>query len=292
VRFAPSPDNPKLAHESNTAQMARDTRNALLVVDNLSKSFRGVRALQDYRVEIHSGDLLGVIGPNGAGKTTLFNLLTGIVKPSAGRISLRGTDITGQRPESIARQGVARTFQKIRLLPAMTAIQNVRVAVQSQGAASLWRTLLSTPAFHTSEAAITEKSHELLLRVGIAELANERVFSLSYSQQRRLELACALGLAPQLLLLDEPTAGMNPTETDRMIQLVLDLQRELELAIILIEHNMQVIMNTCHHIQALNYGEIIGEGSPDEIRNNQQVIEAYLGHGHRGSDVEAEVQTT
>ena len=237
---------------------------------------------------MREGDLLGVIGPNGAGKTTLFNLLTGIVKPSDGRIVLRETDITNMRPEAIARRGVARTFQKIRLFPALTAIENVRVAVQSQGAASLWQTLLSTPGFSSSERSIVEQAHHLLERVGIGRLAGDSVNSLTYGEQRRLELACALGLAPQLLLLDEPTAGMNPTETDTMINLILDLQQEMQLAIILIEHNMQVIMNTCRHIQALNYGKIIGEGTPDEIRRDEDVIEAYLGHAHRAPDDEAE----
>lgn len=270
--------------------MAHEPTDTLLAVENLSKSFRGVRALQDYRVELREGDLLGVIGPNGAGKTTLFNLLTGIVKPSAGRIMLRDTDITGMRPESIARLRVARTFQKIRLFTSLTALENVRVSVQSQESVSLWRTLLSTPGFTTAERGVTERALALLERVGIAHLANVTVNRLSYSQQRRLELACALGLAPRLLLLDEPTAGMNPTETDTMIKLILDLQQEMRLAIILIEHNMQVIMNTCRHIQALNYGEIIGEGTPSEIRNNEHVIEAYLGHAHREADGDVEVE--
>ena len=275
--------------DSQTAHMAHGPAGTLLTVENLSKSFRGVRALHDYHLELREGDLLGVIGPNGAGKTTLFNLLTGIVKPSAGRILLRESDITGLRPESIARLGVARTFQKIRLFPSLSALENVRVAAQSQESASILGTLLSTRGFAAAEKSVNEAALGLLRRVGIEQLANDSVNSLSYGQQRRLELACALGLAPQLLLLDEPTAGMNPTETDAMIQLILGLQQEMRLAIILIEHNMQVIMHTCRHIQALNYGEIIGEGTPSEIRSNEHVIEAYLGHARRGSDEEPEL---
>ena len=264
--------------------MAHTSNDVLLAVDNLSKSFRGVNALEDYRLELRQGDLLGVIGPNGAGKTTLFNLLTGIVKPSKGQIMLRGHDVTGQKPEVIARERVARTFQKLRLFVSLSALENVRVAVQVREQGSVWRTLLSLPSFTASERSVTGEAHRLLARVGIGDLANKPVSSLSYGEQRRLELACALGLAPQLLLLDEPTAGMNPTETDAMIQLVLSLQDELGLAIVLIEHNMHVIMNTCRHIQALNYGRIIGEGTPAEIRANERVIDAYLGRSHDGLD--------
>lgn len=176
--------------------MAHTSTDALLSIEGLSKSFRGVHALEDYRLQLKEGDLLGVIGPNGAGKTTLFNLLTGIFKPSAGRIVLRGSDITGMRPESIARLRVARTFQKLRLFPCLTALQNVRVAVQSQEEVSFWRTLLSLPKFSAAERSVTQEARDLLTRVGIEHLSNHSVNSLSYSQQRRLELACALGLAP------------------------------------------------------------------------------------------------
>lgn len=254
-----------------------------LTVTDLNKSFRGVHALDGYRLELQPGDLLGVIGPNGAGKTTLFNLLTGIIKPTKGRIMLGDTDITGGRPDVIARLGIARTFQKIRLFQSLTALENVRVSVQAHEDASLWQTLVSLPSFGRREREVTERSRALLDRMGVGDAANEPVSRLSYNQQRRLELACALGLAPQYLLLDEPTAGMNPTETAALIDLVLHLQEEFGLAIVLIEHNMQVIMNTCRRIQALNYGRIIGEGAPDEIRSNPSVIEAYLGHSQQMS---------
>jgi len=261
--------------------MADDSAHLLLTVTDLHKSFRGVHALHGYRLELRQGDLLGVIGPNGAGKTTLFNLLTGLVKPTKGRITLGDADITGMRPEAVARRGIARTFQKIRLFQSLTALENVRVSAQIHEKASLGRVLLSSPGFTRRERAVTDRSRALLARVGIGDVAGETVNRLSYNQQRRLELACALGLSPKFLLLDEPTAGMNPTETAAMIDLVQDLQQEHRLAIVLIEHNMQVIMNTCRHIQALNYGKIIGEGAPDEIRRNPLVIEAYLGQSQQ-----------
>ncbi len=224
--------------------MADDSAHLLLTVTDLHKSFRGVHALHGYRLELRQGDLLGVIGPNGAGKTTLFNLLTGLVKPTKGRITLGDADITGMRPEAVARRGIARTFQKIRLFQSLTALENVRVSAQIHEKASLGRVLLSSPGFTRRERAVTDRSRALLARVGIGDVAGETVNRLSYNQQRRLELACALGLSPKFLLLDEPTAGMNPTETAAMIELVQDLQREHRPAIVLIEHNMQVIMNT------------------------------------------------
>ena len=268
--------------------MADEPAQTLLTVTDLNKSFRGVHALHGYHLELHQGDLLGVIGPNGAGKTTLFNLLTGIIKPTRGRITLGDADITGMRPDAVARLGIARTFQKIRLFQSLTALENVRVSVQTHEDGNLWQALLSLPDFNRREREVTDRSRALLDRAGIGNVADEKVNRLSYNQQRRLELACALGLSPRLLLLDEPTAGMNPTETAAMIDLAQDLQQEYKLAIVLIEHNMQVIMNTCRHIQALNYGEIIGEGAPDEIRHNPLVIEAYLGHSHQPAAVLAQ----
>ena len=239
----------------------------------------------NYSLDLAAGDLLGVIGPNGAGKTTLFNLLTGLVRPTGGHVFLNGDDITGLRPDKIARRGIARTFQKIRLFQSLTALQNISVAIQTQERTSFLSVLLSLPNFTAKERDLTQHSITLLERVGIADVAYATVNRLSYSQQRRLEIACALALAPQILLLDEPTAGMNPTETETLIQLILDLRRELGLTIVLIEHNMRVIMNTCQHIQALNYGEIIGEGTPDAIRHNPSVIEAYLGHSGAGAPI-------
>ena len=253
------------------------TANVLLKVQGLGKSFRGLRALDDYALELRENDLLGVIGPNGAGKTTLFNLLTGIVKPSAGTVQFGGREIAGQTPETIARAGIARTFQKIRLFHPLSALDNVRIALQMHEPVTLLDVLLTLPRFQRSERALTQQAHAWLERVGIADAAGERAERLTYNQQRRLELACALAQEPRLLLLDEPTAGMNPTETDALMHLILELYEQLGLAIILVEHNMRVIMDHCRRLQVLNYGEIIAEGAPDEIRNDPSVVEAYLG---------------
>jgi branched-chain amino acid transport system ATP-binding protein len=249
----------------------------LLTVNRLNKAFRGVHALHDYHLVLAPGELLGIIGPNGAGKTTLFNLLTGLVKPASGSIVFDGREIGGCRADQIARLGIARTFQKIRLFQALTALDNVLVALQSQTHVALWKVLLSTPRFLSQESALVDRAMQLLAVVNLDTSAHEPVMQLSYYQQRRLEIACALALAPRLLLLDEPAAGMNPVETESLIQLVQELRRQCDLTIILIEHNMQVIMRHCERIQALNYGKVISEGAPDAIRNDPGVIEAYLG---------------
>jgi branched-chain amino acid transport system ATP-binding protein len=249
----------------------------LLTVDRLNKAFRGVHALQDYRLALAPGEFLGIIGPNGAGKTTLFNLLTGLVKPTGGSIVFDGREISGYRADQIARLGIARTFQKIRLFQALTALQNVCVALQSQTRAALWEVLLSAPHFVAQEQALVARALQLLALVNLDTAAREPVLRLTYHQQRRLEIACACALAPRLLLLDEPTAGMNPVESEALICLVQEIRRQLDLTIILIEHNMQVIMRHCERVQALNYGKVIGEGTPDAIRDDPAVIEAYLG---------------
>jgi branched-chain amino acid transport system ATP-binding protein len=251
----------------------------LLRVEKLNKSFRGLQAVRDYDLNLAQGELLGIIGPNGAGKTTLFNLLTGVVKPTSGRIYLEEADITQARPERIARLGIARTFQKLRLFKSLSALENLKVALQTGQHTQPWQVFLSWPNFITSEHELTQQARELLAWLNLAEIGAARAETLSFGQQRRLELACALALSPRLLLLDEPVGGMNPNEAEEFMGLIQRIHQQLQLTIILIEHNMQVVMGICRRIQALNYGEVIAEGEPEAIRQNADVIEAYLGHG-------------
>lgn len=249
----------------------------LLAVDGLSKSFRGLQALDGYHLRVEPGALVGIIGPNGAGKTTIFNLLTGIVKPDQGSVHFAGTDITGQRVDRIARQGLARTFQKIRLFQPLTVLDNLRIALQAHQQVRMWDVVLGSPRFARSEQALRQEAYQLLEEVGIPDVATQPVRELSYGQQRRLEVACALALHPRLLLLDEPAAGMNPTEAEALMALLRTLHQARRLALLLIEHNMRIVMNLCPTIQVLNYGRIIAEGTPEAIRGDARVVEAYLG---------------
>jgi branched-chain amino acid transport system ATP-binding protein len=257
--------------------MSHQNQPYLLHVQKLNKSFRGLQAVSEYHLSLAQGELLGIIGPNGAGKTTLFNLVTGVVRSTSGSIHFNGEDITGHRPEQIARLGIARTFQKLRLFKSLTVLENVKVALQTSQHVQLWQVLLSLPAFSSSERHLVERADELLNLLELEGVRHKPAESLSFGQQRYLEIACALALSPRLLLLDEPAGGLNPNETDQMMRLIARLHQQLNLTIMLIEHNMQVIMNICQRIQALNYGRVIAEGNPAAIQSNPHVIEAYLG---------------
>ncbi len=249
----------------------------LLVVEGLSKHFAGLRALEDYQLHLAANAIVGVIGPNGAGKTTLFNVLTGFLRPTAGRIRLRGHDITGMPAYQIARLGIARTFQNIRLFGSLSAVENVKVALQSQVRSSLIETLVSAPAFLRRERDLDARARELLTLVGIGARHDDLARNLPYGDQRRLEIARAVATGPQILLLDEPNAGMNPSETADLLRLIRRLRDELGLTIVLIAHDIPLVMNLCEHIQVLNYGRLIAEGPPALVRNNPEVIAAYLG---------------
>jgi branched-chain amino acid transport system ATP-binding protein len=249
----------------------------LLHVENMSHYFGGLRAVHNYQLEFESGQLRGLIGPNGAGKTTVFNLITGRYKPTEGSAFLDGKEITGLQPHQIAAMGLGRTFQNLRLWRHMTVLEHVKLARYSKITYGLVGAFFGTPRRHREEAQIEQKALELLELVGIRRFADQIVTNLPYGAQRRVELARALAVEPKILFLDEPTAGMNPEELVEMMEIIRHVHRELGLAIFLIEHRMKVVMDLCQFIQTLVFGEVIAEGTPEEIRNNPKVIDAYLG---------------
>ena len=254
-----------------------DPTQLILQTQGLAKSFLGLQALQDFSIVIHANEILGLIGPNGAGKTTCFNLLTGFLVPTAGQIIFKGEDITGRRPAQIARLGLARTFQNIRVFNSLSVLENVMAAAQLRTPFSLGELFLSTPGFRYKEAQVRSRARELLHLLHLSEYSNLPAASLSYAHQRRLEIARALATEPSLLLLDEPAAGMNPAESDNLHQLILDLRGRFQLTILLVEHDMRLVMNLCERIIVLNYGKVIVEGKPEIVRADPQVIAAYLG---------------
>ena len=261
-----------------------DAAEYLLEVDDLSKTFRGLHAVDGYRLRLRRGEILGVIGPNGAGKSTVFNLLTGHLASTRGSIRFRGNDITRQPPERVARLGISRTFQNIRLFPSMTVLGNVVCARQLRERSGLWPTLLSLPSFLDREGRIAAQALEDLRLFGLHDRADAPASSLPYGDQRRLEIVRALATAPALLLLDEPTAGMNPAESGALLQLVRRIRAQYALTIILVEHNMPLVMQLCERIQVLDHGELISEGSPEQVRADPRVVESYLGHVDEDAD--------
>lgn len=258
---------------------------SILRTEGLAKSFLGLQALQDFSITVGVNEILGLIGPNGAGKTTCFNLLTGFLIPTAGRIHFKGRDITGRSPAEIARLGLARTFQNIRVFNSLSVLENVMAGAQLRTQFSLGELLISAPGFRRKEVQVTARAYELLNLLGLTEYANRTAASLPYAHQRRLEIARALATEPQLLLLDEPAAGMNPAESDSLHQLILNLRARFQLTVLLVEHDMRLVMNLCERIIVLNYGKIIAEGRPEAVRADPQVIAAYLGSDHSPIEV-------
>jgi branched-chain amino acid transport system ATP-binding protein len=250
----------------------------LLTTENVTKVFGGLVAVEDITFQIPERSIVSIIGPNGAGKTTFFNMLTGLYRPTYGRIAFNGRNVTGRRPDLIMKDGVARTFQNIRLFATMTAIENVMVGQNARMRAGLFGSIFRTPRVRNEEKAVEEKARETLSYVGIPESQHEQMsVNLSYGDQRRLEIARALGSDPKLLLLDEPTAGMNPQESANLTGFMRRLRDERGLTILLIEHDMQVVMGVSERITVLDHGQQIAEGSPEEVRKNARVVEAYLG---------------
>ncbi|MFP1747294.1 high-affinity branched-chain amino acid ABC transporter ATP-binding protein LivG [Lonsdalea quercina] len=251
----------------------------LLSVRGLMMRFGGLLAVNNVELDLHAGEIVSLIGPNGAGKTTIFNCLTGFYRPTGGTILLRDRHLESLPGQQIARMGVVRTFQHVRLFREMTVIENLLVAQHQHLKSGVFAGLLKTPAFRLAEADAQARAVTWLTRVGLRDLANRQAGNLAYGQQRRLEIARCMVTRPELLMLDEPAAGLNPKETDELNDLILDLRDSHQVSVLLIEHDMKLVMGISNRIYVVNQGTPLAQGTPAEIRNNPDVIRAYLGEG-------------
>ena len=269
--------------ESYTLLREQDTnKQPVLDVRNLGIDFGGLTAVDGFSISIGPTEISGLIGPNGAGKTTIFNLLTSVYQPTRGSILINGVDTKGMNTAKVNRLGIARTFQNIRLFGEMSALDNVKVGMHNQIKCTFADSLLRLPGYFKAEKKANEKAMELLDFMGLADLADKKAGSLPYGVQRRLEIARALATDPSIVLLDEPAAGMNPSETTELMHQIRRIRDTFQVAIFLIEHDMNLVMNVCEAIAVLNYGRIIAKGSAEEIKNDPKVIEAYLGRKENG----------
>lgn len=249
----------------------------LLLVNNLCMRFGGLLAVNNVALMLNEGEIVSLIGPNGAGKTTVFNCLTGFYRPSSGSIKPRDRELAGLAGQQIARMGVVRTFQHVRLFKEMTVVENLLVAQHQHLKSGVFAGLLKTPTFRRAEADALERAAVWLDRVGLLEFSNRQAGNLAYGQQRRLEIARCMVTRPELLMLDEPAAGLNPKETDELNELIADLRNHHQVSVLLIEHDMKLVMDISDRIYVVNQGTPLAQGSPEEVRNNPDVIRAYLG---------------
>lgn len=253
--------------------------DAILAVDRLSKKFGGLEAVTDFNMVVKRGEIKGLIGPNGAGKSTLFNLISGLYKPTSGSVLFDGENLTGKSPDHIAAKGIGRTFQAVKLLANKSVIETMRTAFFMSYRYNAWDTIFQTRRYRDQEKRFEQEAVKHLTRLGVAHLQHKNGNELAYGLQRKVSIAMTLCLNPKILLLDEPMAGLTHTEKDNLIDILLKLKNDFDLSILLVEHDMKVIMNLCKSISVMNYGRLIANGTAEEIRNNDQVVEAYLGTG-------------